>query len=116
MVEAEEPDREDPVAALDEIAVADAALTTEGDEYVNPRIVESSVGDVARIDEAIDGVLEEMLEEMLDSVELDIVELDAAATLSAATIDGSLLIVEFDADDDAAIASAATAPTLVAYG
>jgi hypothetical protein len=108
--EGEEPDCEVPVEALDEIAVADAALTTDGDEYVNPLIVESSVGEEARIDEAIDDVLEEIL----DSVELDIVELDAAAAVRAATMDGSLLIVEFDADDDAAIASAATAPTLVA--
>jgi hypothetical protein len=101
---------EDPVAALDEMAVADAALTTEGDEYVNPLIVESSVGEEARVEEEMDDVLEAML----DIVELEIVELDAAATVSAATTDGSLLIVVFDADDDAAIASAATAPTLEA--
>lgn len=106
MVEREISAREDPVAALDEMAVA--ALTTEGDEYVNPLMVESSVGEEARIEEAIDDVLEARL----DIVELEIVELDAAATVSAATRDGSVLIVAFDADDDAAIASATTAPTL----
>ena len=110
MVEGEESDCEDPVAPLDEIAVADAALTTEGDENVNPLIVERSVGEEARIEEAIDDVLEEML----DIVELVIVELEAAATVSAATTDGSPLIVKFDADDDPAIATAATAPTLEA--
>lgn len=110
MVEGEESACEDPAAPLDEVAVADAALTTDGDKCVNPDIVESSVGEDARIDEAID----EVLEEMPDVVEVDMVELDAAATVSAATTDGSLLRVAFDADDDAAIASAATAPTLEA--
>jgi len=115
VVEGEESDCEDPVAPLDEIAVADAALTTEGDENVNPLIVERSVGEEARIEEAIDDVLEEMLDIVeLVIVELVIVELEAAATVSAATTDGSPLIVKFDADDDPAIATAATAPTLEA--
>lgn len=104
VVGGEETGCEEPDAALDETAVADATLTTEGDEYVNPLIVEASEGEEASIEEAIDDVLAKML---------DVVELDAAATVSAATTDGSLLAVEFDADD-APIASAAAAPTLEA--
>lgn len=103
MVDGERLDCEDPDAGRDEMLVADAATTTEGDEYVNPLIVESSVGEETRIEEAIDDVLVEMLED---------VELVVSAAMSAATTEGSLLAATLDTDDDAANASVATVPTL----
>ena len=85
------------------MAVCDAAITTEGDEYTNPLIVESSVGEEASMDEAIDEVLLEML---------DIVEFVLSATESAATMDGSLLAAALEAEDDTATSIMGTAPPL----
>ena len=70
---------------------------------MNPPMVESSVGEEASIDEAIEEGLLEML---------DIVEFVALAAVSAATIDGSMLAAALDAEEDAATASAATASML----
>lgn len=84
------------------MVVRDAAAL-EGDKYVNPLMVESSVGEDASIDEAMDEVLTDTL---------DIVEFVVSATVRAATTDGSLLAATLDAEDDVMIASAATAPML----
>ena len=83
--------------------VARDAVAPEEDGLVKPLMVESSVGEDASIDEAIDKVLPDML---------DIVELVASAAVSAATADGSLLAAAPNTDEDTATASTATAPTL----
>jgi hypothetical protein len=102
-VDGKEPDCGDPDGeAPDEMAVRDA-VAPERDEYVNPLMVESSVGEDASIDEAMDEVLADTL---------DMVEFVVSAAVRAATTDGSLLAAALEAEDDKITASAATAPML----
>ena len=97
MLEGDASDTEAP----DERAVRDVAAPKD-DEYEDPLMVESSVGEEEMIDEAIDDVL---------TAVLDIVEFVVSAAVRAATIDGSLLAATLDAEDEMT-ASAATAPML----
>lgn len=90
--------------ASDETAAWDATVTTEGVENVKPLMVERNVGEADRTEEAIDKVL------LADG------DFELSATVSAATLVGSLLCVELDAedaDDDEVTASAMTATALV---
>lgn len=65
-------------------------MTADEDEYVKPPMLESRVGEEASMDEAIEELLVAMVVFVL------------SATVSAATMDGSLLVAE----DDVATASA----------
>ena len=88
MPEGEASDTEAP----DERAVRDVAAPKD-DEYEDPLMVESSVGEEEILDEAIDDVL---------TAVLDIVEFVVSAAVRAATLDA----------EDEMTASAATAPML----
>ena len=92
------------IGTPDEAAACDATGSTEGVENVKPLMVERSVDEEDRIEEAIDKVL------LADGV------FELSATVSAATLVGSLLRAELDAEDDEVGAPAMTATALEAYG
>lgn len=105
------PDDNGDDDADEAMAVRDATTTEGDDEYVNPLMVDSNVGDEARMDEEIDEVLD--------------VEFALLAAVRAATTDGSLLTAALDAGyaaaaaldtEDAVTASTATAAMVEAKG
>lgn len=115
MPEGEASDTEAP----DERAVRDVAAPKD-DEYEDPLMVESSVGEEEMIDEAIDDVLTAVLDivEFVVSAAVRAATIDGSllaaitdGSLLTATTDGSLLAATLDAEDEMT-ASAATAPML----